>query len=241
MVEYIKNYILELQNKNLYAVKYVRAVITELERLDPRDFEPKYQHDLVRARVSLGYLIGPHTVEIPKERANDEFRQILTILDHYRGEGSRAATREFPYITDPDLRSIIYRDYAELTLKLFPSGAWKSTVIMAGSILEAILFDRLADKKWNPTALLSPKVPTSKSGAKLSMDDWSLANLIDVAMDVKMLPKDPGNTIHQVLREFRNFVHPKREVRAAHPCTEAEALLARGALDSVSNYFDKNP
>jgi hypothetical protein len=243
MVEYIKNYILEVQRQNLYYVKYVRAVLSELDRLDPRDFEPKYQHDFVRIRVGLDFLTthaGPTQSATSKNQVDGQFSQLLTVLDHYRGEGSRAITRQFLFITDRDLQSIIDRDYAELTLKLFPSGAWKSSVIMAGSILEAILFDRLADKKWNSAALLSPKVPKYK-GADLPMDDWNLANLIDISIDIKLLPKDPANTIHQVLRDFRNFVHPKKEIRAAHPCTDAEAMLALGALNSVCNYFDKNP
>src|SRR5260370_10276040 len=71
--------------------------------------------------------------------------------------------------------------------------------------------------------------------------DWKLYNLIEIAVDIKMLPTDPANTIHQVLRDYRNFVHPKKEIRAAHPCTEAEAMLSLGALDSGCNYLEKHP
>jgi hypothetical protein len=48
-----------------------------------------------------------------------------------------------------------------------------------------------------------------------------------------------ARTIDQVLRDYRNFVHPKKEIRAEHACSEAEALLAKGALDGVCNYFEK--
>jgi hypothetical protein len=37
------------------------------------------------------------------------------------------------------------------------------------------------------------------------------------------------------LRDYRNFVHPKKELRAQHPCTEAEALMSVGALEGVCN------
>jgi hypothetical protein len=73
------------------------------------------------------------------------------------------------------------------------------------------------------------------------MKDWRLENLIEIAVEIKMLPTGPANTIHQVLRDYRNFVHSKKETRAPHACTEAEAMLSVGALDSVCNYIEKNP
>ena len=73
------------------------------------------------------------------------------------------------------------------------------------------------------------------------MDDWRLENLIDIAVNINMLPRDPADTIHRVLRDYRNFVHPKKEIRAAHACTEAEAMLSIGALDSVCNYLEAHP
>lgn len=69
--------------------------------------------------------------------------------------------------------------------------------------------------------------------------DWRLADLIDVASELQILPAERAKTIDQVLRDYRNFVHPKKEIRAQHPCTEAEALLAKGALEGVCNHFEK--
>jgi len=39
------------------------------------------------------------------------------------------------------------------------------------------------------------------------------------------------------LRDYRNFIHPKKEIRTGYPCTEAEAFMAKGALDAVCNHF----
>jgi hypothetical protein len=63
-----------------------------------------------------------------------------------------------------------------------------------------------------------------------------LSELIEVATDI--LPKDRANTADQVLRDYRNFVHPKKEIRAEHECTEAEGYMALGALDGILNHFD---
>jgi hypothetical protein len=172
-------------------------------------------------------------------------QRLLPVLDHYRGEGSWGGTRSFPLIADPELRDIIERDYRELAIVLFPAGAWKSCVVMAGSILEAILLDLLTQDLAHVTqAMGSLKAPKKgkkgpvKDITKGSLDEeWTLANLIDVAGDLGLLPAMDVKAIHQMLRDYRNFVHPRKEKKAAHPCTEAEAMLAKGALDAVCNHL----
>jgi hypothetical protein len=72
----------------------------------------------------------------------------------------------------------------------------------------------------------------------LTGGDWTLHDMIEVAADIGLIPNDRSKTFDQVLRDYRNFVHPKKEVRAGHPCTEAEAMMAKGALDGVCNHFD---
>ena len=239
MVEYIKQYIAKLRSEKGLPAIWIIELQREFSRFDPRDFEPAVQHEVMWLKARLEYLSGTSA----RHSASDikaDLDQVLHLLDGFRGDGSHGITRSFNFIADLELRNIVERDYFELTVKLFPSGAWKSSVIMAGSILEAILFDQLASAKWTSHALASGKVPNNK-GASVPFDDWKLFNLIDVAVDVKLLQKDPADTIHQVLRDYRNFVHPKKEIRSAHACTEAEGMLSLGALNSVCNYLEANP
>jgi hypothetical protein len=212
----------------------------KLERLDPRDFEPEAQADFMMLLADMS--MATQVFSTDYSHTAEYLRQWLPILDRYRGADSGGVSRRFPYLSDPDLQSIVERDYIELRLKLFPSGAWKSSVIMAGSMLEAILFDRLADPKWNPRAVASAAAHTKGTTPKsIPIKDWRLENLIDIAVEIKLLPSGTADTIHQVLRDYPNFVHPKKEIRAAHSCTEAEAMLSLGALDSVCNYIEKHP
>jgi hypothetical protein len=220
------------------AMTGIRELAKELDRLDPRDFEPSAQLEFVRVRGNIIHICRLSNYTKPK--IQEVISPLLPVIDQFRGPGSAGVTRQFGYITDAPLRGIIERDYAELAIKLFPSGAWKSAVIIAGSILEAVLFDRLADVKWATQAKASSAAKDSKGNA-IKPDDWKLCHLIDIAVEIKLLPKDPADTIHRVLRDYRNFVHPKKEVRASHACTEAEAMLSFGALNSVCNYIEKHP
>jgi hypothetical protein len=178
------------------------------------------------------------------ENAVKVCENVVRLLDLYAGGGSRAVTRSFKFVQNSDLRDLLERDYKELSLILLPGGAWKSAVVLAGSILEAILHDLLThDAARTAAAMAAPRAPKKKSGAvkditmDTAKDEWQLVNLIEVAVDLRLLPQDRADTIDQVLRDYRNFVHPKEELKAAHPCTEAEATLAKGALDAVCNHL----
>lgn len=221
-----------------------KALAEELDRLDPRDFLPAAQFEFVRLRISARDYAGKTSF------GGDDYRpladcvnRIIAVLDQYAGMGSYVTTRSFAFIRDAGLRGIVERDYRELSLIVLPGGAWKSTVIMAGSIVEAILFDQLAAPAVKASAEASPKAPKRSDGtprdlsSNTSKDKWTLENLIDVAVDLKILPQERAKTFDQVLRDYRNFVHPKKELRSAHPCTEAEAFMAKGALDGLCNHL----
>jgi hypothetical protein len=165
-----------------------------------------------------------------------QFAQIgceaIAVLDLYAGIGSQASLRSFAFVTDPDLRSIIERDYKELSLILLPGRAWKSTVVMAGSILEAILTDVLKNPANIARATSAAAAPKRKN---LAAGEWKLHDLIKVSVELGLLPSDRATAFDQILRDYRNFVHPLKEIRAAHPCTEAEAHMSWGALEAVCN------
>ncbi|MEY2512500.1 MAG: hypothetical protein QOE26_3263 [Verrucomicrobiota bacterium] len=217
------------------AFELLRVLPSELDRLDTRDFLPAGRYDfvLLRARAHSWGRITTISTEMPQIRSFG--KSISTCLDLYGGEGSRAISRLFAFVSDAGLRNIIERDYRELSLILLPGGAWKSVVVMSGSILEAILYDQLTkDASTQARAVTASSAPRRKD---ISRGEWRLHDLIQVAVELTILPASRAQSIDQILRDYRNFVHPKKELRSAHPCSEAEALLSKGALDSVCNHL----
>ena len=104
---------------------------------------------------------------------------------------------------------------------------------MAGSVLEAILLDQLMTPTNKAAATSAAAAPKSD----IASGKWKLHDLIKVAAEIGLIPTDREGTIDQTLRDYRNFVHPLKELRAAHECSEAEALLAKGGLDGICNHF----
>lgn len=75
----------------------------------------------------------------------------------------------------------------------------------------------------------------------LDKGEWKLHNLIEVAANINVLPADWAKAIDQILRDYHNFVHPKKKIRAEYPCPKAEAFIGKGALDNVCNHLKSSP
>lgn len=232
MVGYIRKLAVAVSSARANRTALVKVLAEELDRLDPRDFLPDVQYDFIILRMNIRGYDDNHLHQSGLPNMDD----LLHVLDHYAGIGSSAQVRAFDFIASSELRRIIKRDYRELSLILFPAGAWKSTVVLAGSILEAILVDQLtASEEVIQLAKASPKAPKTK---RIEKGQWTMYQLINVAADVDILPKDRANAIDVTLREYRNIIHSDVELKKQYSCTEAEASLAKGALDAVCNYLD---
>lgn len=89
-------------------------------------------------------------------------------------------------------------------------GASLASIFMCGSVLEGILLN-IALK--NPAAFNQAKSsPKNKETQKVRpFQDWTLANLIDVAQEVGLLRLDVKKFSH-VMRDFRNYIHPYEQM-----------------------------
>ena len=132
--------------------------------------------------------------------------------------------RQFAFVSDSALRTIIERDYAEIQ-KAYISECWKSVIILCGGAIEAILTDLLIQ---NETA-----VKAAKSAPKNSdITRWDLSNLIDVAVELPLVSAGIEKLSHSI-REYRNLVHPGNELRNKLRFDAEEAKIAVEVLNIV--------
>jgi hypothetical protein len=106
---------------------------------------------------------------------------------------------------ETDLETVIEHLWLE-TQKCLNAQCYTASVIMMGSIFEALLILRM---KIDPAdANRSSKAPRDRDTNKpLNFKDWKLNQLIDVAEELGWLKADRSKFSH-VLRESRNVVHP---------------------------------
>jgi hypothetical protein len=187
--------------------------------------------------------------------ALDGVRRVIqegtAILDGYLGSNVIDKARVFGFMTNSDLRTIVERDYTELQRRLYPAEAWKSVVIICGSILEALLHDLLTrDQARVQAAMTTAKGP--KKGKPPNQgrkditsdnreDEWTLFDYIEVANELGLLPTGWAAGVHAVLRDFRNYVHPRRESKEGRAIDQGEAMMSMGTLIVICDHLEKNP
>src|SRR3990172_5054818 len=85
---------------------------------------------------------------------------------------------KWQFVANEELRKILARDYAELRL-LLRTRAYKSTVVICGSILEAVLVSTLQNQDETSVQAKYAELFPRKSGRPL--DEWELHELIKVS------------------------------------------------------------
>jgi hypothetical protein len=132
--------------------------------------------------------------------------------------------RQFGFVTDLSLRSIIERDYSEIQ-RAYIGQCWKSVLILCGGTIEAILTDLLKSDEANARSTKSsPKEP--------DIMKWDFSQLIEVAVELKLVSSSVQKLSHS-LREYRNLVHPGNELRNKLRFDSEEAKIAIEVLNIV--------
>ena len=132
--------------------------------------------------------------------------------------------RQFAFVSNSALRTIIERDYTEIQ-KAYISECWKSVIILCGGAIEAILTDLLIQ---NETAAKAAKSAPKNS----DITRWDLSNLIDVAVELYLMSAGIEKLSHPI-REYRNLVHPGNELRNKLRFDAEEAKIAVEVLNIV--------
>ncbi len=136
----------------------------------------------------------------------------------------------FEFVANNDLRRIIERDYEELQ-RIKAASAPKSGLVLAGSLIEALL---LAALKSDPSA------PDEINVRGKSLNSWTLGDLIDEAVRVGLISASAQSFGHAV-REYRNLVHPGREIKSKYKAEIEEAEIAEKVLEIVVRDLRKLP
>ena len=130
----------------------------------------------------------------------------------------------FAFVSDKTLRGQCARDFAEMESCLAKS-AYKAVVVLAGSIIETVLFDRYREE--------SPTKDGTKKVTLFDLLDWAHAEGI-ISNGVFVLAGQ--------IRCYRNAIHPAVTLRETVEINEHIALIAYNLLLEVirsSRHFER--
>ena len=112
-------------------------------------------------------------------------------------------------IADPDLREIIQRDLLECAIAVVASQD-KLATIMCGSIVEALLMQRIVERGFSKYDISA--ISKSKKASSYPVPEMGLNELLYVADKENILNKNSYHLGHYI-RDYRNIVHPAKEIR----------------------------
>ncbi len=121
---------------------------------------------------------------------------------------------DFGFVADSRIREIISRDYKELS-SLDLAASPKSVLVLSGGIIEGLLLDALVTANWK----------TFDEVAKEFLKD-----LIGPALNRQIIRED---RLTDTIRKYRDLIHPGREIRDRIVFSQADANIARSAVDVV--------
>ena len=138
--------------------------------------------------------------------------------------------KDFSFVKNVKIREILERDYLEIG-GAFVSRCWKSAIILSGGSIEALLlYFLLTDENLARSAKNAP--------SEKNLNKWNLQNLIDVAVELNSELEGVKKLSHSV-REYRNLIHPGKEVDENLKVAEEEARIAVEVLHMVHRELSK--
>lgn len=125
--------------------------------------------------------------------------------------------------------SIVEKRISEARVAL-GAKAYLSTIFLCGSVLEGVLLGaaQRMPKEFNS----SSSSPRDANGRPKPFHEWSLAQLIDTACDIRLLDVDVKKFSH-ALRDFRNYIHPYEQMRTGFTPDEHTAKVCFQVLKAA--------
>lgn len=145
-----------------------------------------------------------------------------------------------PLVGSVEMRDVLARRWDECQ-KCVGAKAHLAAIVMMGGLLEALFMARanlLPDKSSLVKAAAAPK---NKEGKTLDYRDWMLDSYIKVGHELNWITGS-AKQVADVLKEFRNYVHPAKELRHGISLAANDSLmfwsvtkaLVRQLLESAS-------
>lgn len=126
----------------------------------------------------------------------------------------------FDFVADEQYKNLLIRDFNELEVCV-DNKASKSVLILSGSIIETVLLE-----------FFSHSLPAGVS--HLDLMKMSLSDLITHAEDIDLI-SSKSKELSTVIKNYRNLIHPGREVRTNEKFNYETAIVSYSLVKIILN------
>lgn len=114
-------------------------------------------------------------------------------------------------VLDPEMRKILNRRWQEC-VNCVNAGAPLAATVMMGGLLESLMLARVNRQPDKSVVFGARSAPRDKETQKaLPLQRWTLRHYIDVAHELEWISQS-ARDVGEVLRDYRNYVHPQKEL-----------------------------
>lgn len=140
-------------------------------------------------------------------------------------------------ISDPTMQGILHKRWTEC-VACITYGAPLAATVMIGGLLEGLLLARVNQETNKKPIFTAAAAPKDKTGQPQQLKEWTLQDYIGVAHELKWITvaaKDVG----VVLRDYRNYIHPQKELSHGVSLTTPDAVILWEIGKSISRQLLK--
>ncbi len=175
-----------------------------------------------------GHLTGLHVSDL------------LALLTVFPDEPFRPDDTALRFIDDAAFRRTLSIDRAAAHRAL-SNGEWKAATVLAGSVIEALCLWTIrreaAETALDTARRLQRERVLGQRGIPDDVLSWHAPELIEVAFALGFIEQDTVQ-VARTTKDYRNLIHPGRELRTGQECTEGVAHVAVGAMQRVVEDLD---
>lgn len=136
------------------------------------------------------------------------------------------------FVDDEGLRGQLRVDMTE-AFDAERNGDWKSAMVLAGSVIEALLLWSL--EKFTRDQINAAYPETTKGRLRdLDPKEWTLGPYIGAAHALALIDDDTRDQA-RLAQNFRNLIHPGRAARLGEQCNRGTSLGALAGMERVAS------
>jgi hypothetical protein len=140
-------------------------------------------------------------------------------------------------VADPKMQAVLVRRWEEC-VKCVTNDAPLAATVMMGGLLEALLLARVLRESNKAAIFSAATAPKDKGGKSLQLQEWTLRNYIDVSHELGWISAS-AKDIGEVLRDYRNYIHPQKELTHGIVLQDGDAKLFWEIAKSITRQLLK--
>jgi hypothetical protein len=135
-------------------------------------------------------------------------------------------------IAAPDMQNVLERRWTECVTCISAEAPLAATVMMGG-LLEGLLLAKVNTHRDQSQIFKATSAPRNKAGQTLPLRDWTLRDYLDVAHELRWISRS-ARDVGVVLRDYRNYVHPQKELSHGIVLSKQDAMIWWEVAKSVA-------